>query len=114
MCSTGKAATHVSVFLQFATMMWLGSLQSLAAEPLKFHAHVINADSEFCSAAAIDVDNDGHLDIVSGGWWYRAPGWERTKLRDVERIGTRFDDYSNLPLDVDNDGDIDLISVNYR
>lgn len=85
-----------------------------AADPLPFRAHVINADSEFCSAAAIDINGDSQLDIVSGGWWYEAPTWRRRPLRDVERIGNRFDDYSNLPLDVDGDGDTDLVSVNYR
>lgn len=85
-----------------------------AGEPLAFRAHIINAESEFCAAAAMDVNADGQLDIVSGGWWYAAPNWDKHKLRDVERIGTRFDDYSNLPLDVDQDGDLDLVSVNYR
>lgn len=91
-----------------------GQRVGLAEETLPFRAHMLNAESEFCSAAAIDVNRDGQLDIVSGGWWYAAPRWERHKLRDVERIGTRFDDYSNLPLDVDRDGDLDLVSVNYR
>ncbi len=85
-----------------------------ALEPLQFRAVVINAESEFSAAAAIDVNKDGRLDIVSGGWWYAAPDWKKTKLRDVEKIGTRFDDYSNLPMDVDRDGDLDLVSVNYR
>lgn len=85
-----------------------------AAEPLSFRAHVINAESEFCSTAAIDVNGDSQLDIVSGGWWYEAPTWRRHRLRDVERIGNRFDDYSNLPMDVNGDGHIDLISANYR
>lgn len=85
-----------------------------AADPLPFRARVINAESEFTAAATLDVNSDGHLDIVSGGWWYESPSWQRHKLRDVERIGTRFDDYSNLELDVDGDGDLDLVSVNYR
>ena len=88
--------------------------RSEAAEPLPFRATVVNAQSEFTAATAIDVNADGKLDIVSGGFWYEAPNWTHHKLRDVERIGTRFDDYSNLTLDVDGDGDSDLVSVNYR
>ncbi len=62
----------------------------------------------------MDINGDQRLDIASGGWWYAAPHWDSTKLREVEKIGTRYDDYSNLPLDVDSDGDLDLVSVNYR
>ncbi len=79
-----------------------------------FKAHVLNAESEFSAATAIDMNQDGRLDIVSGAWWYAAPDWTRHTFREVEQIRGRFDDYSNLPLDVDNDGDLDIVSVNYR
>jgi len=79
-----------------------------------FRRHVINGDSEFSACAAIDVNADGRLDIVSGGFWYEAPDWTRHVLREVEMIRGRYDDYSNLPLDVNGDGRLDLVSVNYR
>ena len=84
-----------------------------AADP-SFRRHVINAESTFPAVAAIDVNQDGRLDIVCGGWWYEAPNWERRFLREVEQIRGRYDDYSHLPLDVNGDGRLDLISVNYR
>jgi dienelactone hydrolase len=74
----------------------------------------VNRESEFGACAAIDVNRDGRLDIVSGGFWYEAPDWTKRPTREVEQIRGRFDDYSNLPLDVDGDGLTDLISVNYR
>ncbi|MDA1232339.1 MAG: FG-GAP-like repeat-containing protein [Planctomycetota bacterium] len=89
------------------------SAAALADEPV-FRRHVINDESTFSACAVFDVNNDGRLDIVSGGWWYAAPAWEKHFLRDVEEIRGRFDDYSNLPLDVNGDGNTDLISVNYR
>ena len=81
---------------------------------LAFRRHVINADSTYSACAVVDVNRDGKLDIVSGGWWYEAPAWKRHFLREVEMIRGRYDDYSNLPLDVNADGWMDLISVNYR
>ncbi|MBX3436944.1 MAG: alpha/beta fold hydrolase [Planctomycetaceae bacterium] len=65
-------------------------------------------------SGAIDVNQDGQLDIVSGGWWYEAPAWKKHFLRTVEEIRGRYDDYSNLPLDVNGDGRLDIISANYR
>ncbi|HTN73672.1 MAG TPA: FG-GAP-like repeat-containing protein, partial [Pirellulaceae bacterium] len=76
--------------------------------------HTVNAASEFPACAALDVDHDGDLDIYSGGWWYEAPSWKQHKVREVEVIRGRFDDYANLPLDCNGDGWVDLISVNYR
>lgn len=84
-----------------------------AAEPT-FRRHDINPDSTYCACAAVDVNRDGRLDIVCGGWWYEAPDWKKHPLRDVPMIRGRYDDYSNLPLDVNGDGLLDLVSANYR
>jgi len=85
-----------------------------SAEEPGFRRHIINSDSTFSGCAVFDVNADGRLDIVSGGWWYEAPTWEKHFLRDVEEIRGRFDDYSNLPFDVNGDGHLDYISCNYR
>lgn len=84
------------------------------AETPRFHRHVLDAESTYCACAAIDVNGDGKLDVIGGGSWFAAPDFKRKKLRDVETIRGRFDDYSNLPLDVNGDGKLDLISANYR
>jgi dienelactone hydrolase len=84
------------------------------AAPPAFRRHDLNLESTYCACAAIDVDGDGRLDVVSGGWWYEVPTWKRHFLRDVQEIRGRFDDYSNLPLDVNGDGRTDLVSCNYR
>jgi dienelactone hydrolase len=91
----------------------LGTATGSAAD-LQFRPHAIDPEHVNSAACAIDVDRDGKLDVVSGGWWYRAPDWKRTFVRDVEVIRGRFDDYSNLPLDVNGDGRVDYISANYR
>lgn len=84
-----------------------------AAEP-RFRRHELNAESRFDSCAVMDVDHDGKVDIVCGGFWYQAPTWARHPTRDVETIRGRYDDYSSLPLDLNGDGWTDLVSVNYR
>jgi dienelactone hydrolase len=81
---------------------------------LGFKVHLLNADSEFSAATAIDMNQDGRPDIVCGAWWYEAPHWQARRFREVEIIRGRFDDYSNLALDVDGDADLDIVSVNYR
>jgi hypothetical protein len=74
----------------------------------------INPAAEYPACGVIDVNKDGKFDIVSGGFWYEAPKWQKHFLREVEVIRGRFDDYSNLEYDVNADGWTDIISVNYR
>jgi len=86
----------------------------LLAQQVSFIPHDINPASEYPACAVIDVNKDGKLDIISGGFWYEAPAWKKHFLREVEVIRGRFDDYSNLEMDVNADGWTDIISVNYR
>lgn len=112
-----RLATAVRLILVGSILVGLaganGSACAVAAQPT-FRTHEINPESAFCACAVIDVDQDGKLDIVCGGWWYAAPDWKRHWVRDVEIIGGRYDDFSHLPLDVNADGWTDLVSANYR
>ena len=62
------------------------------------------------SAALVDMNGDGLLDIVSGENWYEAPHWQQHHFRDVPFISNYIDDLSTLPLDVNQDGVTDLIT----
>ncbi|MCE5199682.1 MAG: VCBS repeat-containing protein [Armatimonadota bacterium] len=62
------------------------------------------------SAGVFDVDNDGVLDIVCGGYWYQGPHWTRHKLCDVLAEGEYFDDFSTITLDVNGNGYLDVIT----
>lgn len=100
-----------------AALVTLVESPSAAAPPAAhpgFRPHAIDAASINSSCTVLDVDRDGRLDVVAGGWWYEAPTWKRHFVRDVEVIRGRNDDYSSLPLDVDGDGWTDLVSANYR
>ena len=102
------------IFLIASTSVVFGLAGASMAEEIKFRRHVLNPDSEFCSCLAMDVNRDGELDIICGGYWYEGPTWKRHFLRQVRMIGNRYDDYSHLPMDVNADGWTDYISVNYR
>ena len=109
--------SHTSRQVVFTISWVLATLRlgipAVADDPL-FRRHDLNTESTYSACAAIDVNRDGRLDAVCGGWWYEAPRWTKHFLREVELIRGRYDDYSNLPLDVDGDGWLDLISANYR
>jgi len=78
--------------------------------PLRFEKILI-ADERYESAGVFDVNNDGHLDIVSGAYWYPGPRFDRkAKVGPVQAAGEYFDDFSTLPLDVNGDGYLDFIT----
>ena len=94
--------------ISFASPLYSGDLQ--------FRLHPIAADETYEACSVIDVNGDGKLDIVSGGWWYEAPTWKKHFVRNVEKLGVppNWDGYSHLELDVNADGLTDLINVNWR
>lgn len=73
--------------------------------------HVIDADSRFEAATAFDVNRDGKLDIVCGGFWYEAPHWKKHFLREIKEEGGYHYDFANLAMDVDGDGWIDTVGA---
>ncbi len=83
-----------------------------AGDP-KWKQITLGAQSEYEAAGVFDVDNDGKLDVVAGGFWYQAPDWKRYPVREVARVGTYYNDFSTLPLDVNGDGHTDFISCSY-
>jgi len=68
------------------------------------------SDETFESVGVFDVNNDGKLDIVSGGYWYEAPNWTKHKICDVLAAGEYFDDFSTIPMDINGDGYLDVVT----
>lgn len=83
------------------------------AEAPGWKMHTINGKSEFEAAGVFDVNNDGKLDIVSGGEWYEGPDWRPHRVRDVTRFGTYLNDFATLPLDMNGDGHVDFVTCSY-
>jgi len=98
--------------LAFVVALFLVATTARAGEP-KWKQHTINGRSEFEAAAVFDVDGDGKLDIVCGDSWYQAPDWKPHHIRDVQRVGTYYNDFATFPLDVNGDGQTDYITASY-
>jgi dienelactone hydrolase len=110
-----SAARAILLLGSYLTLLWCLAAPGLCrGDDLAFKRHVINADSEFVAAAVFDVNKDGKLDIVCGGWWYEAPTWKKHLVRTVEIIGGRPDGYAHQVLDVNGDGWPDILTVNWR
>ena len=72
--------------------------------PLKFRK-VLIADERFESAAFIDVNNNGVLDIVSGEWWYEGPDFKiKHRIGTVKPEGEYYDDFSTIAMDINGSG----------
>ena len=105
-----RTCSFVVAFIAVALL----SSASVDAQEAAFRRHVVDLEAVYSAGSAIDVNHDGRLDIVTGGDWYEAPSWKKHKVREVEFIRGRFDDYTNLPLDVNGDGWTDFVIANYR
>ena len=79
--------------------------------PTKFRRVQISSET-FESASAFDVDNDGILDIVSGGFWYQGHDFRKKHLiaGNQKRYADYYDDFSTIPMDIDGDGRLDFIT----
>jgi FG-GAP-like repeat len=104
--------SRFQTYLASSAFLFLLLATASAGEP-KWKQHTINGRSEFEAAAVFDVDGDGKLDIVCGDTWYQAPDWKPHHIRDVQRVGTYYNDFATFPLDVNGDGQTDYITASY-
>lgn len=95
---------HVDTAHHLPTALRLYLSAPIMANDQAFRIDRIDTGREHHSAAAIDVNQDGLSDIVTGSAWYAVPFLLKHKVRDAEQIRGCLDDYSCLPLDVGGDG----------
>lgn len=81
-----------------------------AEKPLKFERIKIGSVT-YEVATALDVNNDGIIDIVSGEYWFAGPNFNtQHKICNIQRINDYYDDFCNYPMDVNGDGYMDIIT----
>jgi len=51
---------------------------------------------------AADVDGDGKLDMLCGGFWYKNPSWQRFQIPGIYQVHTTYD--------IDGDGQEEIIA----
>jgi VCBS repeat protein len=105
----------------FGVLAWtaLGTAQSRPAD-IPFKIHPIDPGASE-TAAVIDINRDGRLDVVSGENWYEAPQgtgraslpWTKHRFRDLGFSNNYIDAFSDLPVDVDGDGFPDIATVTW-
>lgn len=95
------------LFLFLAIAAMAGSAM---AAPLTFERQRIGKTT-FEACSIFDVNNDGQLDLISGGVWYPGPEYqEEVKICDVEFVSEYYDDFADYPLDVNGDGYLDIVT----
>lgn len=88
----------------------LGASSAAASGPVLFERIHIS-DETYEAASVADMDGDGHLDIVSGAFYYRGPDFtERVQFTDPPPAGEYFDDFSNFPMDISGNCCPDIVT----
>jgi len=78
--------------------------------PLRFRKRLI-AVERFEAGAFVDVDNNGVLDIVSGGWWYEGPDFlSKHRIGPNPAFDDYYDDFSAIALDINGNGLPDIVT----
>jgi len=70
------------------------------------------SDEMYEAAGVFDVDGDGQLDIVSGGYWYPGPDFSEKILivHEEPDEDDYYEDFSVIPIDVAGDGRLDVVT----
>lgn len=82
---------------------------------IRFVRYFVAAES-YESVGVFDVDNNGHLDLVSGDFWYENTGERKGIFRQRHLIGNQkrfdqyYDDFGTIPMDINQDGYLDFVT----
>lgn len=67
----------------------------------------------------LDMNGDGHPDILSGAYWYENPGpnggeWKRHQYREAGIVGEFVSDCGEWTIDVNHDGAPDVVTAGWQ
>ena len=81
-----------------------------APPQLKWRVQQLHVDNNEGLAVG-DIDGDGTLDVTSGEYWYRAPGFEQLPVRKIMPFGADYmQNNGEHHFDMDGDGDLDIVA----
>ena len=80
------------------------------AQTVQFEKQKVASES-YEAVAAVDVNGNGHLDLISGEYWYEGPDFRsRHFVGPIERRSQYWDDFAAITMDVNGNGHMDIIS----
>lgn len=90
-------------------LLWKNRLGSFLA-PRPLAARKAQTDGGTATIVVADIDNDGFLDVLQGGWNASGTIWRNLGAGNFEEVnlGLRGDDLPLVAFDADRDGDLDL------
>jgi hypothetical protein len=103
-----------SVVGRAPALLALAFLLAGAGRPpdIPFRVHTLDLGANE-TAAIVDVNKDGRLDIVSGDNWYEAPSFAKRRFRELGFSNNYIDAFSDLPVDVNGDGFPDIVTASW-
>ena len=128
-----SASSRVALFALLATFTIAGSQAQTKheREPRKltpgdapggvaqasFFVHRLGTDHAE-GISSIDMNGDGHPDLLSGSYWYENPGpnggeWKRHQFRTVAIMNEFVSDCGEWPIDVNHDGAMDVVTTGW-
>jgi hypothetical protein len=102
--------------LKFSTRMMCSfliiglSAPGAFSQTVQFEKQKIAAES-YEAVAAVDINGNGYIDLISGEYWYEGPDFRnRHFVGPIERHSQYWDDFAAITMDVNGNGYKDIIS----
>lgn len=113
-CSADKKKYACLLLLMLASFALTCSYaQSKKSRELSFKKSTLTNDFISEGVAVADVNKDGKMDVLAGGYWFEAPGWKKHQLSDAGSFKTKeySNSFLNFTIDINHDGWIDLVRI---
>ena len=96
--------------IQLGILISLCITATVSSQTVQFERQKIASES-YESVGVADLNGNGHLDIISGEYWYEGPDFlDRHFVGQIERQSQYWDDFAAIIMDVNGNGRMDVIS----